>query len=120
LVRFLYQLLRGHPPFAAAQRMKTIKLLLETDPRQPRTVKSKIAAICQQSVLKCLGKIRNADIRPHGTGEDLERWLNMNRFRRAAWNFRARQKVGAAQSYSAPPCRVLMRLRQLLVDHLEK
>src|SRR5438876_9903015 len=32
----LYQLLTGHPPFAGGRTYETIKLLLETDPKQPR------------------------------------------------------------------------------------
>ena len=36
----LYQLLTGHPPFAGGTTYETVKLLLETEPRQPRSVKS--------------------------------------------------------------------------------
>ena len=32
----LYQLLTGHPPFAGGTTYETIKLLLDTEPRQPR------------------------------------------------------------------------------------
>ena len=37
----LYQLLTGQPPFAGGTTYETIKLLLDTEPRQPRLVKSK-------------------------------------------------------------------------------
>ena len=37
----LYELLTGQPPFAGGTTYQTIKLLLDTEPRQPRTVKSK-------------------------------------------------------------------------------
>ena len=36
----LYQLLTGHPPFAGGTTYETIKLLLDTEPRQPRLVES--------------------------------------------------------------------------------
>ena len=38
----LYQLLTGHPPFAGGTTYETIKLLLETEPRQLRQLNSKI------------------------------------------------------------------------------
>src|SRR5947208_7301777 len=38
----LYQLLTGHPPFAAETTYETIRLLVETDPREPRLLNSKI------------------------------------------------------------------------------
>ena len=34
----LYQLLTGHPPFAGGTTYETIKLLLDTEPRQPRVL----------------------------------------------------------------------------------
>ena len=37
-----YQLLTGHPPFAGGTTYETIKLLLDTEPRQPRLVNPKI------------------------------------------------------------------------------
>src|ERR1043165_888441 len=38
----LYQLLTGHPPFAGGTTYQTIKLLLDTEPRQPRLLNRKI------------------------------------------------------------------------------
>src|SRR5207302_4320386 len=38
----LYQLLTGHPPFAGGTTYETIKLVLETEPRQPRLLNPKI------------------------------------------------------------------------------
>ena len=38
----LYQLLTGHPPFAGGTTYETIKLLLDTEPRQPRLWNLKI------------------------------------------------------------------------------
>src|ERR1700745_1726096 len=37
----LYQLLTGHPPFAGGTTYETIKLLLDTEPRQPRLLNPK-------------------------------------------------------------------------------
>src|SRR6202030_4449763 len=52
----LYQLLTGHPPFAGGTTYETVRLVLETEPRQPRRWYPKVdcdpATIC----LKCLGK----------------------------------------------------------------
>jgi serine/threonine protein kinase len=38
----LYQLLTGQPPFAGGTTYETIKLLLDTEPRQPRLLNPKI------------------------------------------------------------------------------
>ena len=38
----LYQLLTGHPPFAGGTSYETIKLVLDTEPRQPRVLNPKI------------------------------------------------------------------------------
>src|SRR5881397_2687863 len=38
----LYQLLSGHPPFAGGTTYETIKLVLDTEPRQPRLLNPKI------------------------------------------------------------------------------
>jgi len=38
----LYQLLTGHPPFAGGTTYETIKLVLDTEPRQPRLLNPKV------------------------------------------------------------------------------
>src|ERR1051326_3075828 len=72
----LYQLLTAHPPFAGGTTYETIKLLLDTDPRQPRLWNSKIDRDLSTICLKCLEKDPK---RRYGSAlalaEDLERWL---------------------------------------------
>jgi serine/threonine protein kinase/tetratricopeptide (TPR) repeat protein len=72
----LYQLLTGHPPFAGGTTYETIKLLLDTEPRQPRLWNLKIDRDLSTICLKCLEKDPN---RRYASAlelaEDLERWL---------------------------------------------
>ncbi len=72
----LYQLLTGHPPFAGGTTYETIKLLLDTDPRQPRLWNSKIDRDLSTICLKCLEKDPQRRYKSaHALAEDLERWL---------------------------------------------
>src|SRR2546421_4023309 len=72
----LYQLLTGQPPFAGGTTYETIKLLLETDPRQPRQLNPKIDRDLSTICLKCLEKDPQRRY-PSALvlAEDLERWL---------------------------------------------
>src|SRR5438093_4577886 len=71
-----YQLLTGHPPFAGGTTYETVRMVLETQPRQPRLYNPKadrdLATIC----LKCLQKDQE---RRYSSAlelaEDVERWL---------------------------------------------
>jgi TolB-like protein/predicted Ser/Thr protein kinase len=72
----LYHLFTGHPPFVGGTTYETIRLLLETEPRQPRLWNPKIdrdlATICLKSLEK------NPQYRYASAlalAEDLERWL---------------------------------------------
>src|SRR6058998_1136332 len=72
----LYQLLTGQPPFAGGTTYETIKLLLDTEPRQPRFLNPKIDRDLSTICLKCLEK-DPARRYPSALAlaEDLERWL---------------------------------------------
>jgi len=71
-----YQLLTGHPPFAGGTTYETIKLLLDTEPRQPRLWNPKIDRDLSTICLKCLDKDPQRRYTSALTlAEDLERWL---------------------------------------------
>jgi TolB-like protein/Flp pilus assembly protein TadD/predicted Ser/Thr protein kinase len=72
----LYQLLTNHPPFAGGTTYETIKLLLESEPRQPRLWNQKVDRDVSTICLKCLEKdpLRRYSS-PLALAEDLERWL---------------------------------------------
>ena len=71
-----YQLLTGHPPFAGGTTYETIKLLLETEPRQPRLLNPKIDRDLSTICLKCLEKDpKRRYSLALALAEDLERWL---------------------------------------------
>ena len=72
----LYQLLTGHPPFAGGTTYETIKLLLDTEPRQPRLLNPKIDRDLSTICLKCLEKDpKRRYPSALALAEDLERWL---------------------------------------------
>ncbi|MGE5213308.1 MAG: protein kinase domain-containing protein, partial [Nitrospirota bacterium] len=72
----LYQLLTGHPPFAGGTTYETIKLLLDTEPRQPRAWNPKIDRDLSTICLKCLEKDPQRRYSSAlALAEDLERWL---------------------------------------------
>src|SRR6266404_3114010 len=72
----LYQLLTGHPPFAGGTTYETIKLLLDTEPRQPRLWNSKVDRDVSIICLKCLEKDpKHRYPSALALTEDLERWL---------------------------------------------
>src|SRR6266478_3794110 len=72
----LYQLLTGQPPFAGGTTYETIRLLCETEPRNPRILNPKIDRDLSTICLKCLEKDRKRRYSSAlALAEDLERWL---------------------------------------------
>src|SRR6476469_5487012 len=72
----LYQLLTGQPPFAGGATYETIKLLLDTEPRQPRLLNPKIDRDLSTICLKCLEKDpKRRYTSALALAKDLERWL---------------------------------------------
>ena len=72
----LYQLLTGQPPFAGGTTYETIKLLLDTEPRQPRLLNPKIDRDLSTICIKCLEKDpKRRYASALALTEDLGRWL---------------------------------------------
>src|SRR4029453_18997356 len=72
----LYQLLTGQPPFAGGTTYETIKLVLDTEPRQPRLLNPKIDRDLSTICLKCLEKDpKRRYSSALGLADDLEHWL---------------------------------------------
>jgi eukaryotic-like serine/threonine-protein kinase len=92
----LYQLLTGHPPFAGGTTYETIRLLLDTEPRQPRLLNRKVDRDLSTICLKCLEKDPTRRYASAlALSEDLERWLKHEpiRARRTGLLIRARKWV---------------------------
>ena len=71
-----YQLLTGHPPFAGGTTYETIRLVLETEPRNPRLWNPKLDRDLTTICLKCLEKDPSRRFKSAlELAEDLERWL---------------------------------------------
>jgi serine/threonine protein kinase/Tfp pilus assembly protein PilF len=72
----LYQLLTGQPPFAGGTTYETIKLLLDTEPKQPRVLNPRIDRDLSTICLKCLEKDPKRRFpSARALAEDLDRWL---------------------------------------------
>ena len=72
----LYQLLTGHPPFAGGTTYETIKLVLDTEPREARLWNRKIDRDLSTICSKCLEKDpQRRYASALALAEDLERWL---------------------------------------------
>jgi len=72
----LYQLLTGQPPFAGGTTYETIRLLLDTEPRQPRLLNPKIDRDLSTICLRCLEKDpKRRYSSALALAEDLGRWL---------------------------------------------
>ena len=119
----LYQLLTGHPPFAGGTTYETIKLLLDTEPRQPRLWNAKIDRDLSTICLKCLEKdpkrrYSSAACAGRRPGALAKARADSRPTHRSHYTWR---KVGAAKSNQWAFGRVLSRSRgSRWLDHLEK
>src|SRR5947207_14328065 len=72
----LYQPLTSQPPFAGGTTYETIRLLLDTEPRPPRLLNSKVNRDLSTICLKCLEKDpKRSYSSALALAEDLEHWL---------------------------------------------
>jgi len=89
----LYQLLTGNPPFVGRSTYETVRLLLETDPRQPRLLNPKVDRDISTICLKCLEKDpKRRYSSALALAQDLERWLRHEPIQARRSGFVARGK----------------------------
>ena len=102
-----YELLTGHPPFAGGTTFETVRLVLDTEPRQPRLWNRKIARDLSTTCLKCLEKDpKRRYSSALALAEDLEHWLKHEpiRAKRSGFFTHARKWVRTETSYCCVDC----------------
>src|ERR1700688_4257715 len=91
-----YQMLTGQPPFAGGTTYETIRLVMETEPRNPRLWNPKVDVDLATICLKCLEKDPKKRYETaEALAKDVERWLRHEpiRARRAGVITRSRKWV---------------------------
>ncbi len=91
-----YQMLTGQPPFAGGTTYETIRLVMETEPRDPRLWNPRVDVDLATICLKCLEKDpRKRYETAEALAQDVERWLRHEpiRARRAGVITRSRKWV---------------------------
>ena len=119
----LYQLLTGQPPFAGGATYETIKLLLDTEPRQPRLLNPKIDRDLSTICLKCLEKDpKRRYSSALALAEDLERWLKHEpiQARRTGIFARGRKWVRRNPTSALLAASLIALVAAVRVDRLEK
>src|SRR5262245_42592388 len=100
----LYQLLTVQPPFAGSTTYETIKLLLDTEPRPPRSLNPKIDRELSTICLKCLEKDPQRRYSSAlALAEDFEHWLKHEpiRAKRSGYFTHAKKWVRRNRSIAA-------------------